>query len=67
MVKEQNDKINHIYLLKLKKLEGELKDTTLRQKAVEERGRSEINSLRGQIKMYILIHLDSGRGWKCRE
>lgn len=67
MVKEQNDKINHIYLLKLKKLEGELKDTTLRQKAVEERGRSEINSLRGQIKMYILIHLDSRRGWTCRE
>lgn len=51
MLKEQNEKINHIYLLKLKKLESELKDVTERQKSSEEKGRSEINSLRGQIRM----------------
>jgi hypothetical protein len=66
MLKEQNEKINHIYLLKLKKMEAELKDVTERQKIAEEKGRSEINSLKGQIRMYIYSHADSRAGWSMR-
>jgi hypothetical protein len=40
MLKEQNEKINHIYLLKLKKMEAELKDVTERQKIAEEKAKS---------------------------
>jgi hypothetical protein len=58
MLKEQNDRMNHIYLLKIKKLEAELKDVTERQKAAKEKGKSEINSLRGQIRMYVSIDAD---------
>ena len=66
MLKEQNEKINHIYLLKLKKMEAELKDVTQRQKIAEEKGRSEISSLKGQIRMYTCLYADSRAGWSTR-
>jgi hypothetical protein len=66
MLKEQNEKINHIYLLKLKKMEAELKDVTERQKVAEEKGKSEANSLRGQIRMYACWHVDSRDGWSTK-
>jgi hypothetical protein len=40
ILKEQNEKINHIYLLKLKKLESELKEVTERQRGIEEKSKS---------------------------
>ena len=57
ILKEQHTRINQIYVLKLGKLEEELKNTTEKQKQTEERYKSEKNSLRGQNKVYLILDL----------
>ena len=58
ILKEQHTRINEIYVLKLGKLEEELKNTTDKQRQTEERYKSEKHSLRGQIKVYYIHNSD---------
>ena len=51
ILKEQHDRIQDIYLNKIKKLDQELKDSTGKLKTTEDKARVEIGSLKSQIKM----------------
>lgn len=67
ILKEQHTRINEIYILKLTKLEEELRCTTERQRQAEEKYKSEKHSLRGQIKVYSLCYSDSETASRRKE
>lgn len=54
ILKQQHERIQDIYLNKMKKLEEELRTTNEKLKTTEEKTRVEVGSLKSQIKMYTI-------------
>lgn len=51
ILKEQHERIQDIYLSKIKKIQEKLKETNEKLKVCEEKGKVEIGSLKSQIRM----------------